>query len=232
MNILSALYCETIKVLRSLVFALSFVLFAVSLAIMLFGIEERTWAAFFNGFSTLGGNMGLLVFFFIASWVFGREFIDKTNKDLVAKPMSRTTVVLSKFVIIFLWCILFMLFLLLFSLAIGFLLGFTGFAITLLSEALPMFFITGLLYIIICPSGAFFASISKGILAPIGVLFLLAVAANVLGNSWVAVYFPWTIPNIFRETGSLNPASIVILISTGIAGIIGTFAWWRFADQE
>ncbi|MCL2880735.1 MAG: ABC transporter permease [Treponema sp.] len=232
MNILSALYCECIKIVRSKVFWLTFVFFAVSLTIMSFGIKEKSWTAFFTGLVTIGANMGLLVNFFIASWVFGREFMDKTNKDLIAKPMTRLTVVSSKFTIIFLWCIGFMIFLLLSSFAIGFLLGFTGFAISLLTVSIEKFILTGLLYIIICSWGAFFASITRGILAPIGILFVIAVAANVLGHSWAAVYFPWTIPNVFRETGHLNPVSMVILIATGIAGIAGTFVWWRFADQE
>lgn len=232
MNMLSALYCETIKVVRSLVFVLSFVFFAVAFGIMLLGIEQRTWTVFFETFIAMSANAGLLVNFFVAAWVFGREFTDKTNKDLCAKPMSRTRVVSSKFIIIFLWCFVFMLFLPLFNLALGFMLGFTGFTTALLSEVLPKFIVTSLLYIIICPTGAFFASISRGILAPIGILFIIAIAANIIGHSEAAPYFPWTIPNVFHETGRLGFVSIVILITVGIAGIAGTLAWWRFAEQN
>jgi len=232
MNISSVLYCEVLKVLRSKVFWLSFVLFSISLGIMALGFEQRSWTAYFDSFLTLAANMGLIVNFSIASWVFGREFTDKTNKDLVAKPTSRATVVLSKFIIIFLWGIVFMIFLFLFSLAVGLLLGLTEFTSALVAGAFQKFIVTSLLYILISTPGAFFASLSKGILAPIGILFVIAIAANVLGNTGVAIYFPWTIPNLFLETGYLNPVSIAILISTGIAGIIGTFAWWRFAEQE
>ena len=232
MKVFSSLYCETLKVIRSMVFWLSFVFFAVSLIILSFGIEPRNWSAFLNSFLVLAANMGMIVNFFIASWVFGREFADKTNKDLIAKPMSRTTVVLSKFILVFTWGIVFTIFLFVLSLAVGFLLGFTGFSAALLLEALPKFIVTSLLYIVISTPGAFFSSISKGILAPIGILFIIAIAANILNNTGAAIYFPWTIPNIFRETGHLSPASTAILIFTGISGIIGTFAWWRFAQQE
>jgi ABC-2 type transport system permease protein len=177
-------------------------------------------------------NVGLYVSFFVAAWVFGREFMDKTNKDLIAKPISRTTVVLSKFIVIFLWGIVFMLFLLLFNLCVAFLLGFTGFTTVLFYEALRKFIAAFLLYIMICPSGAFFASISKGILAPIGILFVIAIAATILANTDAAVYFPWTIPGLFFKAGRLSPVSIVILIATGTAGIAGTLAWWRFAEQK
>lgn len=231
MNIFSVLFCETIKIIHTKVFALTFVFFSVSLAILSFGIGERNWTAFFDGFLTLSANMGLIVNFFIASWVFGREFMDKTNKDLVAKPISRITVVLSKFIIIFLWGIVFFTYLFLFGLAVGLLLGFTGISSALVYGALPKYIAISLLYILISTPGAFFASISKGILAPVGILFIIAIAANILNNTGAAVYFPWTIPTVFRETGHLYPASMAVLISTGAAGIIGTMAWWRFTDQ-
>ena len=233
MNVLSILYCETLKVSRSKVFWLSFVLFSISLVILSLGIQEKNWPAFFDSFLNLAANMGMLINFFIASWVFGREFTDKTNKDLVAKPISRAIVVISKFTIIFLWGIIFMIFLFAISLVIGLFLGFTGFSIALLCAALPKFVIIFLLYIYISTVGSVFASMSKGILAPIGILFIIAVASNMLNNTAVAPYFPWTIPqNLFRETGNLSPVSITILVFTGIAGIVGTFVWWRFAEQE
>jgi len=232
MNILSAIYCETIKVLRSKVFVLAFIFFAVALAMIAFGIEQRSWIVFFDRFLPLAANMGLIVNFFIASWVFGREFMDKTNKDLITKPISRTTVVFSKFIIIVLWSIVFATFLLLFSFVVGLLLGFREFTSALVSKALLKYIITALLFILISTPGAFFASISKGILAPIGILFIIAIAANILNDTVAAAYFPWTIPNLFCEKGHLILPSIAILISTGTAGIIGTFLWWRFAEQE
>jgi ABC-2 type transport system permease protein len=177
-------------------------------------------------------NEGMLISFFIAAWVFGREFSDKTNKDLIVKPISRTTVVLSKFIIIVLWYVVFMIFLLLFDIVLVVLLGFTGFTTALFYEALSKYIITSLFYTILCLTGAFFASISRGILAPIGILFVIVVASNMLANTGVAVYFPWTIPSVFLQTGSLNLVSIIILIATGLAGLIGTLAWWRFAEQK
>lgn len=147
---------------------------------------------------------------------------------MIAKPMSRTTVVLSKFIIIFLWYFVFMIFLLLFNLALAFLLGFTDFTTARFYEALPKFMVVSLLQIIICPAGAFTASISKGILAPIGIGFVINIASNVLVYTSAAVYVPWTIPSTFLQTGSLNAVSIVILIATGLAGML---AWWRFAEQ-
>ncbi|MCL2882598.1 MAG: ABC transporter permease [Coriobacteriia bacterium] len=230
-KVVSVMYCECVKLLRSKVFWLAFAFFAVALGVLAFGIKPRTWTVFFNNFLPLTGSMGLIVSFFISAWVFGREFSDKTNKDLIAKPVPRTTVVLSKFLIIAAWSLIFMVFLFLFSLAMGLALGFSGFSTALLLHAAAKFVVAFLLYIFLATPGAFFASLFKGILAPIGILFIVAIASNIIGNSGAAPYFPWTIPTILRVTGSLNPVSIVILIATGAAGLEGTFVWWRFAEQ-
>jgi ABC-2 type transport system permease protein len=46
---------------------------------------------------------GFVLFSFIASWVFGREFADHTAKDLLALPTPRAAIVLAKFVLVALW---------------------------------------------------------------------------------------------------------------------------------
>jgi len=230
-NVFSSFYCEVLKLKRSKVFWLDFVFFAVSLMILTFGVTPRTWATFFNSFIPLAGNMGLIVSFFIASWVVGWGFSGKTNKDLIAKPVSRTTVVLSKFLVIAAWGLVFMVFLFLFSLMAGTVLGFTGFTTALMLRAASKFVVAFLLYLCIATPGAFFASLFKGILAPIGILFVIAIGSNVIGNSAAAAYFPWTIPTVLRVSGTLSPLSIVILLATSVAGIIATFVWWRYAEQ-
>ncbi len=48
-------------------------------------------------------------------------------------------------------------------------------------------------------------------------------------------YFPWSIPAFYAVWGgrlSLNAARILIILSTGIIGMIGTIWRWVFADQH
>ena len=55
-------------------------------------------------FLTLGTAMGgFMLFSLIGSWVFGREYSDRTVKDLLALPTSRSAIVLAKFVVIAGW---------------------------------------------------------------------------------------------------------------------------------
>ncbi|WP_039838516.1 ABC transporter permease, partial [Paenibacillus sonchi] len=59
-------------------------------------------------------------------WVFGREFSDRTIKDLLAKPISRAKIVLSKFLVILAWCLLLSIYMFAVGLAVGALLGAQG----------------------------------------------------------------------------------------------------------
>lgn len=47
---------------------------------------------------------GFMVFGFVASWVFGREFSDGTAKDLLALPAPRSGIIGAKFVVVGIWC--------------------------------------------------------------------------------------------------------------------------------
>ena len=61
------------------------------------------WSSYLMTVSQVISVGGLLIFGFTASWVFGREYSDKTMIDLLALPIKRDTIVLSKFIVIALW---------------------------------------------------------------------------------------------------------------------------------
>ena len=46
---------------------------------------------------------GILLFALIGSWVFGREYSDRTISDLLPLPTPRRSIVLAKFVVVVLW---------------------------------------------------------------------------------------------------------------------------------
>ena len=45
------------------------------------------------------GIGGVLLFGFVASWLFGREYADGTAKDLLALPVKRSTILSAKFAV-------------------------------------------------------------------------------------------------------------------------------------
>jgi ABC-2 type transport system permease protein len=82
---------------------------------------------------------------------------------------------------------------------------------------------------------AFFASIGRGYLLPIGMTILFVLLANVLSVAGWGNYFPWAIPAIYAGAGdsalTVEPASYVIVVMTGLTGVALTYLWWQRADQ-
>lgn len=180
---------------------------------------------------------GILLFSLIESWVFGREFADGTLKDLLAVPVSRATILFAKFIVVAIWSLLLTVMIsiacLLLGAAIGLPQGTTG----VILNGVATLVITACLVIIDVMPVAFFASVGRGYLLPIGITFLMLVLGNVIAIAGWGSYFPWAVPALYAvSTGSkganLEPVSYWIVVLTGLAGMIGTYLWWKFADQS
>ncbi|MBK9208211.1 MAG: ABC transporter permease [Anaerolineales bacterium] len=61
------------------------------------------WNNYFQFLIMAVGAGGLVLFGVITSWVFGREYSDHTIKDLFALPTSRSTIVMSKCIVVMRW---------------------------------------------------------------------------------------------------------------------------------
>lgn len=176
---------------------------------------------------------GILVFGFVASWIFGREFSDGTLKDLLALPVRRSMVVHSKFTIYLIWCLGLSFSNLITGTLIGAVLNFevlsTGF------QQLTDYLITSFMVILSGIPVAIFASWGKGYLAPLGYVALTLVLAQIIAAAGFGRYFPWAVPGLFSDiSGGMNPLtglSYVMLLLTGMAGYILTLHYWKNADH-
>ncbi|WP_243454491.1 ABC transporter permease [Desulfosporosinus fructosivorans] len=105
----SVLYCEIRKIIRANVFWLVFLVFAFGPIMMGVGtiLSSNTgdinWQMYLTELLSGLAALGLIGYTFIAAWVFGREYTDKTIKDLLAKPVSRSQIVLSKMLCFKVW---------------------------------------------------------------------------------------------------------------------------------
>ncbi|WP_339223032.1 ABC transporter permease [Paenibacillus sp. FSL H8-0332] len=237
MNILSVLHCEIRKIIRSNVFWIMFLVLGFGPIMMGVGNVLSSeaggvnWEQYLTGLLDTLAPLGLIGYTFVAAWVFGREFADRTIKDLLAKPVSRAKIVLSKFLVILAWCLLLSVYMFAVGFAVGAILGVQGGSAAFISGLFFKFLITSLLYIFVTAPTILLANVTKGYLAPLGLILIIVILSNVLASFGFAPYFPWTIPSVFQSTGSLQLSSILILAYTGIVGIAGTFAWWRYAEQ-
>jgi ABC-type transport system involved in multi-copper enzyme maturation permease subunit len=195
------------------------------------------WPSFFNLIAQAVGVGGVIVFGFIASWIFGREYSDHTIKDLFALPTNRSTIVVSKLIACLAWCFVVALAVIVVALVTGFLLSLPGWNYGLFYSSLAHIFFTAILAASLCPPVFFLASAGRGYLASLGFVVLTVVFAQIIGAIGYGAYVPWAVPALYSGLGSdaggsLGFASYALVALTGIAGQVATIYWWKYADQE
>ena len=189
------------------------------------------WPTYLNFLAIALAAGGLMFFSFIATWVFGREYSDRTVKDLLALPTSRSSIVCAKFIVVAIWTALLSILMLLIGFVVGLavILPLVGTQVYLQSGINLV--VTAFLTIILVTPVAYFASAGHGYLPPMAfALFTMALAQLVAVAGW-GEFFPWAIPAIYAQSQNLGMVSYLIVILTGLAGLGATFVWWRLADQ-
>jgi ABC-2 type transport system permease protein len=174
---------------------------------------------------------GLILFSLIGSWVFGREYSDRTVKDLLALPTSRSVIVLAKFVVITVWSVALIAMIYLVGLGVGTSVALPQVPLQVILQGGVMLTITAGLTIASVTPIIFFASAGHGYLPPMGVAILAIFLAQVIGIAGWGEYFPWSIPALYSQGAEFGMISYVIVVLAGVAGIAGTFIWWELADQ-
>jgi ABC-2 type transport system permease protein len=199
----------------------------------LFGNSD--WASYFRLLNAAIAMIGFVGFGFLTSWVFGREYSDRTEKDLLALPVPRSSIVLSKFIIIFMWCGLVSVILFVSGLVTGALVQLPGWSIKIVLTQANRFCLTAFLTILVSTPVAFFACIGRGYMPPLGFVIVALIAAQFAGIIGLGPYFPWAIPGLcsgfMGDEIQIGFISYFILILTCSTGLFITFAWWCFADH-
>ncbi|WP_422122410.1 ABC transporter permease [Planococcus sp. X10-3] len=199
-------------------------------------LGEATWPAYFSLLAQIIGVGGLIVFGFVTSWVFGREYADRTIKDLLSLPVHRSVTVLAKFIAVFVTCLLLSLYVIIVGVLIGMLVGLPEWSSAAAMEGLSLLLVTTALTVALSPPVAFFACYGRGFLAPIGFVIFMVVCAQIIAAIGYGAYFPWAVPALFSgmtgTAGGLEMISFFIVGLMAIAGFAGTVAWWLYADQH
>jgi ABC-2 type transport system permease protein len=200
-------------------------------------LGKADWTAYL-GFLTQGmAAIGLIGFGFVTSWVFGREYSDRTCKEILALPVKRSYIVISKFAVVGIWSIGLGIVYFGSGFTFGRLIDISGWSGEIVSRLANVYIGTTLLTILLCTPVAFLASYSRGYLLPMGFVILTLLMANFTGLVGAGTYFPWAIPGIYSVPAGtqgmqVTNTSYIILFLTSLLGLAGTLAWWRYADQK
>ncbi len=258
-NFTSALWAETLKMRRSkvpLFTALGFSmaplaggLFMIILkdpeaaksmglisakAQLMVGVAD--WPAFFGLLTQAVAAGGMVLFSIITIWVFGREFSDRTVKELLALPTSREAIITAKFIVMVVWSLALTLLIFGVGLVVGTLVLIPGWSMELLRTSFINVLGAAVLTIPLMSFVALLASVGRGYLPPFGWTIFTLVLANIAAIMGWGDWFPWAVPGIFSGAAGprenlLGMHSYVIVILTSIIGLAATFWWWRNADQ-
>ena len=194
------------------------------------------WPTFFNVLGQAVAVGGAIVFAIITAWVFGREFSDRTAKELLALPTPRESIVAAKFVVIAGWTLALTVLVFLIGLGVGSLVDIPGWSGDLLWSATIDVVGAGVLTILLLPFVAYFAGIGHGELPPMGWTILTVALAQIAAVTGWGDWFPWSVPALF--SGAAGPRaefigahSYVIVSLASLAGLVLTFQWWRNTDH-
>jgi len=194
------------------------------------------WPTFFSILAQAVAVGGAILFAIITAWVFGREFSDRTAKELLALPTSREAIVTAKFVVITVWTLALCLFIFGLGLVIGNLVVIPGWSEELLRTAFMDILGSAALTIALLPFVALLASVGRGYLPPFGWTILTVVLAQIAAITGWGDWFPWSVPALFSGAAGpraelLGMHSYIIVFITSLIGLAATFFWWRNADQ-
>jgi ABC-2 type transport system permease protein len=260
MNAISrVLWAEALKLRRSNIFWLSALAFALAplvAALFMVIVRDPEWArsvGLLGAKAQLAGGSadwptyvdmlqqavavgGFVIFGILAIWAFGREFVQSTVTNLLAVPTPREAIVIGKFVVIGGWCAALVVEVAVLGWALGQALGLEGgSALLVAGTGWTIATVASLTVLLITPFGLV-ASATHSYLPAIGALFRLIFLSQIAAALGWGEYFPWAVPALLARLAGASavPASSVsyVLVGlTGVAGLIGTLAWWRFADQ-
>lgn len=255
----AALWCEALKARRSKVpwltaLGFSFVPMVGGLFMIILKDPERArsmglisakaqlsagvadWPALLGMLAQATAIGGTLLFTLVTAWVFGREFSDRTAKELLALPTPRAAIVGAKFVVIGVWAAALTAIVFVLGLAVGAAVGLPGWSQALAWRAAGDLLITAALVLALMPLVALIASAGRGYLPPFGWAFLTLFLAQILAALGWGAWFPWSVPALYSELGGPRTAqlglqSYLVVGAMCAAGLVSTFWWWRRADQ-
>jgi ABC-2 type transport system permease protein len=194
------------------------------------------WPTFLDLLGQAMAVGGAILFTFLAAWVFGREFADRTIRGLLANPTPRRAIVLAKIAVVAIWGLAVSAWVLVLGLGIGAVIGLPEWSTANPSSTIAAIALAAGLTVALQSWGAFFASVGRGYIAPLAWAVAMIAMSQILTVLGLGSWFPWAVPAILAGAGgvaveAITAGAIVVLVLVALAGVIATIIWWERADQ-
>ncbi|MED4599453.1 ABC transporter permease [Paenibacillus validus] len=239
------LYTELLKLKRSRMFLLSVIgaavapfMVVVSTYIHIKTKEPTRVVPFqellFNSHLYTVLLIGVPLYGVVTAYLFNREYMEDTLKNLLTIPVSRTSLMLSKMLLLFMWIMLLSLLAWGLTLLLGVVGQFEGLSASLLVESLRKFMITGAFLSMLSTPLILIAIVLKNYVPTI-IATIVITLINVMGsNSEYKGLIPWTAAFDIAHGTLLQaypPAySYMVIGAISIIGFVATLTYFRKAD--
>ncbi len=194
------------------------------------------WPAMLSMLSQAVAIGGAILLAFLTSWVFGREFADRTLRGLLASPTSRGAIVVAKAAVVAGWGAATTAWIIALGFGVGALVGLPGWSGDLAAEAASRMAGAAILTLILQPVTGLLASVGRGYIPGLAWAVLTVAVSQILAVLGWGAAFPWAVPALISgaagpDVAEVPAASVVLVVVTGLAGLWLTMAWWRRADH-
>lgn len=105
-----------------------------------------------------------------------------------------------------------------------------GWSSDIIIQGTLIFIVCSILTILLSTPVAFFASVGRGYLSPLGFMVFTIVLAQIIAATGYGQFFPWSIPALVSSIAGSDNAmiegiSIIIVFLTSTFGVVGTMFW-------
>lgn len=245
---LNIIYCELLKLKRSKMLPLS-ILGALATPVLMTVEALQTHFEHPDRIFTLNDIydnsllyamllMNIMVYVAITAYLFSREYTENTLKTILPAPISRTKLVIGKFLTLFLWSTILTIVTWAGGLTLSWIyhliFGLSGFYMTVALQWLLKLLLGGVLMFLTISPFAFLAERSKGLVAPMIVSAVMVMGNVALSNQDFGAIYPWT-ATYFLIKGKTESTGYPILLSIGIiilVSVIGFYMTFHYFIKE
>ncbi|MCL2386280.1 MAG: ABC transporter permease [Defluviitaleaceae bacterium] len=234
------LYCEFLKLKRSKMFLISFFGALVAPIFMLanhIGAHFRRPDVIFNMASFYDDTLmftllliGPIVYVVVVAYLFSREYTENTLKTILTIPIKKTTFIISKFAMLFVWLIFLSLIswvgTSIFSVIFHAVFGLSEIGAAVAFDYLVRFMLGGMFMFFVVTPFAFLAVWTKGFVVPLIAAAVVMTGNMMLMNTNFNAIYPWTIPAHFVLSNEiLHPPVYPYPIMIGSIAIVSALGF-------
>lgn len=195
------------------------------------------WPSFAAVLAQMTGVGGMVLTAVITTYVFGREYVEGTAKNMLALPVRRDSFVIAKLLVVAVWFALLVAAMFIEGVMIGLALDLPGFSAGLLGRAVRDVMLSAAMCYLLVPPVAWIAMLGRGYLPPLGFAILTLVLGNVFAATGWGKWFPYAIVPLYTgiagpRVSVLEPGSYAVVLLLFAAGVAATVWQVRAADNS